>query len=794
MKTPKHLLRVLCVAGIVAAAFFLNDKSVFSQTSSDENSSAAKEINTLNILVGDLDTIVTDGLVRVAVADPSIADVLETKPSGALVVGKATGKTDIYVWDNEGKRRVTVWVTAEGLDLVQARITKLLKAAEINSLSITKNDLEAKLVISGDVEEKQKKAFDDLIAPFAASIINMVKVREKRELIEFDVQVTEINSSYTKTLGVEWNNDGSDEETMGGQYIYDETVPTGSIKKFGDIFKIGNMARVTALRAKINALITEGKAKVLSRPRIVVKSGEEASFLVGGQIPIKTSTISSGGTVTENVIFHDYGVNLKIRSFVEKEGKIDIDLNVEVSDIDATNAVGDTVAYTTRNAKTKLYLDSGQTIVLAGFIKDNKSVNTTKVPFLGSIPIVGLFFRSQLTSPDNQTELFIMMTPTVVSTNEKKSDQPEKEEKSFSKAAQAPEEQKSDVAVADEPSKISVTKESPKQNFGPYEDELGFENEEEAEAEEEPAADPEFGSEFEPQVPPQEETEAPAGADAEAETQLQEQAQEETALASVPTASAEPAAAPLTIQEIKAAERKEKKEKAEQKRKEAQEQKEKARQEEKEAREKIAQEKLAAKEKAKQEKLARQEQAKQQKLEKEKQARQEKLARQEKAKQEKAARQEKARQEKLAKQEKAKKAKEASPEAQPATISQEDQSVQADTPAPEATETANEDYPSVAMPEQIASYARGIQEQIAKNIFYPPSARESQEQGLVEINLTVLNDGALVAASVSKSSGSSALDEAALETVQKLSPYSAFPSELTFKQLTLTIPIVYQLD
>jgi len=507
----------------------------------------------LRIVVGDLDTIWTKDLTRIAVANPSVADVVETKPTEALISAKSPGKTDIYIWDKYGKRKVTVWVFSESLELAQARITELLDSAGIKEIVLTKNDLEGKIIVSGDIDEAEKDTYKGIIEPFKSSIIDLVKENEKRELVEIDVQIAEVNSSYTKNLGVEWTNADGD-----SSYTFAETLPTGNVKQFTDIFRIGNMARTTALQAKINALITEGKGKILSKPKIVARSGEEASFLVGGQIPIVTTNMSSGGTTQEDVTFKDYGVSLKIKATVKKDDKIDVDLKVDISDIDASNKVGDNVAYTTRSAETKLFLNDSQTIILAGFMKDSKTETVKKVPLAGSFPIFGFLFRNKSVSPNNQTELFITLTPRIVEKNEK--------------------EKKDDASV--------------KQEAG------------------------------------------------------QEQ-KKETVVTS------------------------------------------------------------------------------------------------------------------LAKTE---------------------------------TEYKKPEYQPISVPGEMAVYVRSVQERIANNVYYPKVAQESKTQGTVELNLSIINSGSLASASVSKSSGSVVLDEAAMETVHRLSPYSPFPSDVALKKITVTIPIVYQFE
>lgn len=552
MTRQRKILAVLVFIVSALGFILLSDQPAFSKLLQDILSQ--QEEGSLKMVVGDLDTIWTKDLQRVAIADPSIADAVETKQTEILVSAKKPGKTDVYIWDKYGKRNIAVWVFEESLDLVQSRLVDLLKSANIDGVSFVKSDLEGKVVISGEIDEDEKETYLTLIEPFKDSIVDLVKPKEQNELVEFDVQVTEVSSSFTETLGIEWTNDAGE-----GDYYFTETLPAGNVKKFADIFKIGKMARASTIQAKINALITEGKARVLSKPKIVAKSGEEASFMVGGQIPVKTTTTSSGGNVTENIIFHDYGVTLKVKPVVTQDGKIDIDLNVDISDIDAANAVGDTVAYTRRSAQTKLYLDNSQTIILAGFIKENKNVSSKKLPLLGSLPLVGLFFRSKTTSPDTQTELFIALTPRIVARNEKKK-------------------------LVD----------------------------------------------------------------------LQKKA------------------------EVEASEKKEQ------------------------------------------------------------------------------------------------------------TIVDSLAKTEMENPKPE--------YHPTIVSGDMAFYVKDVQERIAKNVVYPKAARDSKQQGVVEVALSILRSGALVSASTNKSSGYAILDEAVMETVHRLSPYRAFPSETTLKKITVTIPIVFQLD
>ncbi len=378
----------------------------------------ASEQGQLVIIAGDLKIISTKNLTRVAITDPGVADVVESKKSEILILGKTPGKTTVFIWDDYGKRSIEVRVFSEDLDLVESRIRALLKSANVKNLDFKKNNLEGKIIISGELDEYKKGKFDEIVEPFSQSIVSLVRDREKIELIEIDVEIAELNVSATEDIGVEWGTSTcSDTLSLNGYAAYQESLPTFGGNTLEDFFKIGDLHRNTSLQAKINALITRGEGKILSRPKIITKSGEEANFNVGGQVPVSTTTTSDGGNVTENVEFKDYGVQLNIVATVRENDKIDIDLKVDVTDVDNTYKVDNNFAYVTRTADTKLLLDNMQTIVIAGFIKDSKTEAIRKVPFLGDVPFFGALFRSKTIDPNKQTELFITLTPKIISTN-----------------------------------------------------------------------------------------------------------------------------------------------------------------------------------------------------------------------------------------------------------------------------------------------------------------------------------------------------------------------------------------
>lgn len=410
------------IAGILFFVFCFSFAALASVGAETIDTITAKEIY---LIKGELVSLTADGLERISITHPEVADVLKADEEEILMVGQGVGQTTLFVWDKQGKRAILVHVFSQDLELIKERLEALFKVADVNEAAVEIDGREGKVVISGNIPKYKKEQFTKIVEKFGDDVLSFAKDEEIDDLIQIAVQITELSTTLAKSLGIEWS---TGTQTVSGNNVttassggftptYGEIMPSldGSI---GDYFKIGQFQRSvsSALIAKINALLEQGKARILSQPKLVVKNGEEASFLVGGEIPIRTTTSNTTGT-QENVSFKEYGISMMITPEINKE-KIDITLNVEISDVDAANAVGDDVAFTTRSAQTKLYLDQGQTIVLAGLIKQNRSVHVTKVPFLGDVPILGFLFRSKSTPTDDQDlELVISLTPTVLQRN-----------------------------------------------------------------------------------------------------------------------------------------------------------------------------------------------------------------------------------------------------------------------------------------------------------------------------------------------------------------------------------------
>ena len=155
---------------------------------------------------------------------------------------------------------------------------------------------------------------------------------------------------------------------------------------------------------------TEGKAQILSNPKVITKSGTQANFTVGGEIPVPYSNNQGVGAE-----FKKFGVILNVLPVIlaEKKDTVDVQLQLEVSnpDYSKTVLVGGTAipSMITRQIQTEVELKSGETLVIGGLKRSNRNVAVSRVPILGSIPLIGALFRTTVID-EEQSSLFLFVT------------------------------------------------------------------------------------------------------------------------------------------------------------------------------------------------------------------------------------------------------------------------------------------------------------------------------------------------------------------------------------------------
>lgn len=252
------------------------------------------------------------------------------------------------------------------------------------------------------------------------------------EQVSLEAQVMSINKTDSKNLGIEW------EWSKAPQY-YEEYTPekitidaaTGRITSTepaeitrASSFNKGTTGGIISFgrspdglpyefyyAAKINALINNGKANILSKPKITTINGKEATINIGGEVPIPTLTVSDN-TTTTTYEYKETGIILKYTPRVNDDGYITAKIHTEVS-TPTYDADAKAYRFNKRSADTQVRLKDGETMVIGGLIGSDESKVMSKIPFLGDLPILGRFF-SNVNNSKNESEVIIFVTARIV--------------------------------------------------------------------------------------------------------------------------------------------------------------------------------------------------------------------------------------------------------------------------------------------------------------------------------------------------------------------------------------------
>lgn len=187
--------------------------------------------------------------------------------------------------------------------------------------------------------------------------------------------------------------------------------------------------------ATINALITNGKAKVLARPNITTIQGHEAVINIGGEVPVTETSVSNSVTTT-SISYKEAGIILRYTPRVNGDGTITAEVHTEVS---SPLYVEEMKAYRfqSRRADTTVRLRDGETMVIGGLIGSEEAKSLSKIPFLGDLPILGAFFRNVRRSKTD-SEIMIFLTAHVLDEEKIKTATTAAEERAMADAEKKP--------------------------------------------------------------------------------------------------------------------------------------------------------------------------------------------------------------------------------------------------------------------------------------------------------------------------------------------------------------------
>ena len=363
------------------------------------------------------------GITRLAVGNPAIADVQLLSSGDFLLVGKKAGTTSLIVWSDGGQRtEYTVYVAGNDRGMASA-IQDAIGYPKVHVQMI-----EDRVMLRGKVENQYEHDTALKIAGLytggdGSGVIDLLEMEHPSQ-IRLEAQIIEINSDYTKNLGIQyWSQTPGSNSNSGsstGNSNSGITVGTAGLFYGGEDFSSNRKhggwlgSHVANVNVTLQALINEGKARILSRPSITTMSGKAANILIGGRIPIPVSD----GNGNVSIDWHEYGMKLNIEPVVDSEDKITSKVHAEVSTLDYSHGVKidsfSVPGIATREAESEVNVRSGMTMAIGGLINSEDAKIVSKIPLLGDLPIIGRFFRHTSNTRDKR-EVIILITPTLVS-------------------------------------------------------------------------------------------------------------------------------------------------------------------------------------------------------------------------------------------------------------------------------------------------------------------------------------------------------------------------------------------
>jgi pilus assembly protein CpaC len=373
--------------------------------------------SSLTFDVGEARTIVVKkDISSVFISAPEVADYQVIEQNKVVVFGRSVGVTTLIIFGKDGATlsNNSIFIN-RSLHVIQQKVELAFPHSDIKVRNVgdqvvltgsvateeikdSANNLVGELMGKKSTEERLgwKNNDDELIVvdfmtkkSFEGLVNNIDVITTKQ--VNVKLSIAEVSHSFLEEFGI----------------------------KYADVFamtsgvfvrNLANKYSASDIISVVTAIGDDTVGQVLAEPNLSVISGETASFLVGGELPVVT--ILDGGT---NVSYKEFGIRLDLMAKVLRDDKIKLWLSPEVSSIDSqyTNQTYNLAALKTRKARTTVELGDGQSFVLGGLLSTEDRETISKIPFAGDIPVLGALFRHTGTER-TKTELIIVATVNLV--------------------------------------------------------------------------------------------------------------------------------------------------------------------------------------------------------------------------------------------------------------------------------------------------------------------------------------------------------------------------------------------
>jgi pilus assembly protein CpaC len=370
----------------------------------------------MSLYVGEVRVIRVGNVDRVAVGNGELLSTSILKNGQLIILAEGEGETKLHIWTTDKKeRQINIIISKGDAQRQVGEIQSLLKGMS----GVTVRVVGGRPVVEGTVDGGGTGLLDAIgkVYPNMINLTNFAQVGNQK-MIYMNVQITEFNTNKLSELGINWltNINGPS-----GGYARENTDNSNSISVLTNSSAALSVAQggpitanqsmsyfgiATEITSKLNFAINNGDAMLLAAPVLSARSGGEAEFLSGGEVPIPVP----GGLGTTSIEYKEFGIILRIKPQADNAGNIVAEVETELSNVDDSLAVDNTPGFRTRKTATDVSLRDGQTLVLSKLVSNEISKNTTAIIGLSKIPILGALFRSS-NFRNQRSELVIFVTP-----------------------------------------------------------------------------------------------------------------------------------------------------------------------------------------------------------------------------------------------------------------------------------------------------------------------------------------------------------------------------------------------
>ena len=363
----------------------------------------------------------------VLVSGPKKVDAVVRTARTVYLMGLEVGQTNVFFFDQEGRQILSLEIAVErDTRMLQDTLRRLIPGQDINVEAMNDN-----IILTGSVNSAQQaRTATDVSARFlqpsdgvtnadneaVARVINLLTISGKDQVM-LKVTVAEMQRTVLKQLGVDLNA----ALDLGATVVNLATVNPFTLANgvlSNTNLNVQHTSGGNTVGAVIRAMERNGFLRTLAEPNLTAVSGETANFLAGGEFPIPVASDDNGVTIE----FKPFGVGLGFTPIVLSEGRINLKVSTEVSELTtegfsigaATTTASITIpGLRVRRASTTVELPSGGSLVMAGLIQENSKQQFNGIPGIKDVPVLGTLFRSR-DFQNEETELVVIITPYIV--------------------------------------------------------------------------------------------------------------------------------------------------------------------------------------------------------------------------------------------------------------------------------------------------------------------------------------------------------------------------------------------